>query len=117
MTIGSSCANAARGFGMLQEFVGERDLVVVGDDAAIEAKVAIIALHFGRDADGGLIHPASQRNEGPLPDFDRCPSPSWNKSASAENQSRCDSLLSQACSCAFELPTVSLLFAAQAPCR
>ena len=66
---GIELTNAARRFRMLQEFIGERDLVVISDDAALEAEVAIIALHFGGDADGGLVYPTAQRNKRALPDF------------------------------------------------
>ena len=62
-------ANPACGFWMLEEFIRERDLVGVGDDTALETKIAIIALHFARDADRGLVHPAAQRNKSLLPDF------------------------------------------------
>ncbi len=58
---------AVRGFGMLQKFVGERDLVGIRHHAALKAEVAIIALHLGRDADGGLIHPTAQGNKGTRP--------------------------------------------------
>ena len=46
----------------------QRDLVRIGDDAALEAKVPIIALHLGAATQrAGLIHPAAQRNKALLP--------------------------------------------------
>ena len=44
---------------MLEKFVSQRDLIGVGYDAALEPEVAIIALHFGGDTNGGLVHPAA----------------------------------------------------------
>ncbi|HMJ06059.1 MAG TPA: hypothetical protein VK474_07360, partial [Chthoniobacterales bacterium] len=61
-------AKTARGFGVLEELIGERDLVGVSDYAALEAEVPVIPLHFRRDTDGCLIHPATQRCEGFRPE-------------------------------------------------
>ena len=72
---------------MLEKLVGERDLIGVSDDAALEPEVPIIALHFRRDADGGLIHPTAKRSECSA---QRASISSlwWNRSASAETRCR-----------------------------
>ena len=62
-------ANAARGFRVLEKLIGQRDLVGISNDAAFQAEIAVVALHFGGDADGGLVHPATQRHKGLLPDL------------------------------------------------
>ena len=48
---------------MLQQFIRERDLIIVGDKAALEAELAIIALHFRRHTGRGVAHPFAQRRK------------------------------------------------------
>src|SRR3954464_3007210 len=68
ITIGSSWRmrrGGSRGWGagcarVWGEFVGERDLVGVGNNAALEPKIAVIPLHLRRDANGRLVHPPAQ---------------------------------------------------------
>ena len=56
-------AHAARGGRMLQQFICERDLIRVSDDAALQAEIAVIALHFRGHAECGLVHPFAERAE------------------------------------------------------
>ena len=52
--------NLARRLGMTHQFQRERDLIVIGEHPALEAELAIIALHFGRDAERASVDPFSR---------------------------------------------------------
>src|SRR4029077_21084692 len=52
---------------MLQQFIRERDLIGVSDEAAFDPEIAKIALHFGSDTERGLRHPRAQRCKRVIP--------------------------------------------------
>ena len=54
-------ANARSGERVLQQFLRERDLIAVGDEAALEAKFPVIALHFRGHAGSRLADPFPER--------------------------------------------------------
>src|SRR5438034_6652357 len=53
--------------GMLQQFVRERDLICISDQAAFDPEIAEITLHFSGNTECGLRHPGAQRCEGLSP--------------------------------------------------
>src|SRR6266536_151891 len=56
-------ANPFGDIGLTHQLGGERHLVRVSDEAALEAECAIIALHFGRDAERAGVYPFAQRTK------------------------------------------------------
>src|ERR1700730_17958187 len=62
---------------MLEQLIGERDLVRVRNDSSFEAEIAIIALNFRRDAQSSICNPSSQRCERSAPQL--CESRIWTR--------------------------------------
>src|SRR5207237_9322836 len=59
------------------QFSGERDLIGVPHQTALESKLAVIALHFGSNAKRTRVHPVAQRSKRFAPDAKQFVSCVW----------------------------------------